>query len=192
MRLTVAISLGSFLKARKRTEKSAVIESVLRTIEDSGGTFLKWCKKDQYFTKIVRKKAYEKIGHAFRDMVLARGRGGVHKTNLKFPEGCTSEHTLLEQSEQSNLPKTVEANSSTPKFTKELRDKDAQPSWIAFARDEVGAGAVLPDHSLSSQVFGSRRQAFPRQVSLLEEEEFDRDVFMSNWFADDSPCLAFP
>jgi hypothetical protein len=190
MRFTVTIALGDFLEARSRRDKSAVIESVLRTIEGSGGTFLKWCNKEKTFLAIVRKKAHEKIGHAFRDMVLTRGRA-VITAKLERPTDCTSDHALLAQPEQYKLPEAVEVASSAHTISKELLE-DVQPSRIPLTRDEVGAGAALPDF-FPSEGFGppSQRQAFPRQVSLLEEDEFDCDFFLSRCFFVESPDPTF-
>lgn len=74
LRVTVSTYMGRFTAAASRKEKSAIIASVLSLIESCGGRFLKWSSKEQEFVQIDRKKAYEKCGHLFRDMALAKSR----------------------------------------------------------------------------------------------------------------------
>jgi hypothetical protein len=71
MRATISMYIDRFVASRNRREKASYITAVLDIFEVSGGRFLKWCNQTHCFVSLDQKKAYDKIGHAFRDMVAA-------------------------------------------------------------------------------------------------------------------------
>jgi hypothetical protein len=71
MRATISMYIDRFVASRSRREKASYITTVQDIFEASGGRFLKWCNQAQSFVSLDQKKAYDKIGHAFRDMVAA-------------------------------------------------------------------------------------------------------------------------
>jgi hypothetical protein len=70
LRVTVSLSLERYLANPSRQDKTLVIISIVRLIEEIGGRFLKW-KKDRWI-ELGEKQAREKVGHALRDMASAR------------------------------------------------------------------------------------------------------------------------
>jgi hypothetical protein len=70
LRVTVSLSLERYLVKPSRQDKTLVIISIVKLIQESGGRFLKW-KKDRWI-ELGEKQAREKVGHALRDMASAR------------------------------------------------------------------------------------------------------------------------
>jgi hypothetical protein len=70
LRVTVSLSLERYLAAPTRQDKTLVIISVVRLLQENGARFLKW-KKDRWI-ELGEKQAREKVGHALRDMASAR------------------------------------------------------------------------------------------------------------------------
>ena len=86
MRVSVAMVLPKYLEAENRNEKSLLIKSVVSSIHDCGGRFLKYCPKTRSYLELSEKKAHEKCSHAFRDMVSARistSSGGEKPKSLR-------------------------------------------------------------------------------------------------------------
>lgn len=80
-RVTVSLSLDKYLKAPTRYCKSNVIGAVVDQVKGTGGRFLKWWSNE--WVEIDDKQAREKVGHALRDMALAR------ENNLMRKKRCT-------------------------------------------------------------------------------------------------------
>lgn len=70
LRVTVSLSLERYLAKPGRQDKTLVIISILKLIQETGGRSLKW-KKDRLI-ELGEKQAREKVGHALRDMASAR------------------------------------------------------------------------------------------------------------------------
>jgi hypothetical protein len=70
LRVTVSLSLERYLANTSRQDKTLVIISIVKLLQETGGRFLKW-KKDRWI-ELGEKQAREKVGHAFRDMASAR------------------------------------------------------------------------------------------------------------------------
>jgi hypothetical protein len=70
LRVTVSLSLERYLASPSRQDKSLIIISIVKLIQEIGGRFLQW-KKDHWI-ELGEKQAREKVGHALRDMASAR------------------------------------------------------------------------------------------------------------------------
>jgi hypothetical protein len=69
-RVTIDLNLQRYLDARSRPEKGALIVSIVRMLRNCGARFLK--KTDEGFVELNEKQAREKVGHALRDMAVAK------------------------------------------------------------------------------------------------------------------------
>lgn len=91
-RVTVALYLDRYNEAPTRADKSRVIVDVIEFVRDNGGRFLKsrggqWYDLDEKHTR-------EKVGHALRDMTVAKDQSGPQaKAMLRAnkEKGCTCE-----------------------------------------------------------------------------------------------------
>lgn len=81
-RATVTASLEAFMRADTRFEKSQVIQSIVQTIQHSGGRFLKRDAKGHWF-ELTNQQAKEKVGHAVRDAVNSIEGGKFKKQGAK-------------------------------------------------------------------------------------------------------------
>lgn len=68
-RVMISRRLDQYAKAITRKEKSTIIKGVVAMVREEGGRFLRW-KKD-VLQELNEAESHEKVGHAFRDMVLS-------------------------------------------------------------------------------------------------------------------------
>jgi len=69
-RAIVSLSLDQYVQANSKKEKSVVILSVIEQVRRTSGRFLKW--KDGRLVELDERQTREKVGHAIRDMAVAR------------------------------------------------------------------------------------------------------------------------
>lgn len=72
-RVIISWNFERYISSTTRTEKTAIVLSIVNTLKnDIGGRFLK--EQDNQYVEISQKEAREKVGHALRDMVSAQRR----------------------------------------------------------------------------------------------------------------------
>jgi hypothetical protein len=108
LRVTVSLSLERYLAKPSRQDKTLVIFSIVKLIQESGGRFLKW-KKDRWI-ELGEKQAREKVGHALRDMASARG--------LLLSSSATSLPTKKDVILQSSMHSTSRSSKSATNMSK--------------------------------------------------------------------------
>lgn len=69
-RVTVSLALERYLLAPTRQDRSIVIASVVDLVRENGGHFLQW--KLGQWVELDDKNTQAKVGHALRDMAVAR------------------------------------------------------------------------------------------------------------------------
>jgi hypothetical protein len=69
-RVLVALGLSKYAIALTRAHKSSVIQSIIDSVCNGGGRFLQR-RRCGTWVELDHKRAYDKVGHALRDMVVA-------------------------------------------------------------------------------------------------------------------------
>jgi hypothetical protein len=108
LRVTVSLSLERYLASPSRQDKSLIIISIVKLIQEIGGRFLQW-KKDHWI-ELGEKQAREKVGHALRDMASARG--------LLLSSSATSLPTKKDVILQSSMHSTSRSSKSATNMSK--------------------------------------------------------------------------
>lgn len=76
-------SLPAYRKAPKRSEKSFIIANIVSSLQDSGSRFIKQDKVTGRYFELSLEQAYEKTGHALRDLLKnIRAKSTTKKTLL--------------------------------------------------------------------------------------------------------------
>jgi hypothetical protein len=89
-RVTMALNLQRYMGARSRKDKTVVILSIVRTMqEDVGARFLKLTKNG--YVELDDKATKEKVGHALRDLALAHVREQHQKQGRQQQEAQEDE-----------------------------------------------------------------------------------------------------
>jgi len=74
-RVTVSLFLDRYMEAPTRQEKSLIVLSVAGIVKSTVGRFMKWNSAKTEWVELNDKKTREKVGHALRDMALAKEAG---------------------------------------------------------------------------------------------------------------------
>lgn len=130
----------SYSKARSKLDKSAIVTSIMRTIQDAGGNFIRKSHKavnhHNKWEILPIAQTKEKIGHTLRDAILVineKGQrdiysiiGGVRSNSLKFQvkgrlsmkavKGMSS-HSMIEDLAKSTRPRANRTTTSNTHST---------------------------------------------------------------------------
>ena len=115
-RITINMNLQTYENAKSRTEKSVLIASIVSFLqEEAGARFVKPAPKKKcrtgYYIELNPQQAREKVGHALRDMSVARqqrGQGGgeVELSTLTTSSSKTSSPIAVPTRSSSSKPRT--------------------------------------------------------------------------------------
>jgi hypothetical protein len=109
-RVTMALNLQRYMAAKSRKDKTIVISSLLRTMqEDVGARFLKLTKNG--YVELDNKASKEKVGHALRDLALAYIREQHQKLGREQQEA--QEDEALSNSISDMMAAVYESSSSS-------------------------------------------------------------------------------
>jgi hypothetical protein len=81
-RVIVSLSLNSYVnEAKSRKEKSRVIRNIVESTKACGGRFLQFMNGD--LRELSEREAHDKVGHAVRDMAMARDKSDSSSFDVK-------------------------------------------------------------------------------------------------------------
>mmetsp|Transcript_22734 Transcript_22734/g.33574 ORF Transcript_22734/g.33574 Transcript_22734/m.33574 type:complete len:224 (+) Transcript_22734:94-765(+) len=98
-RVMIENHVVNYDKAYSKTDKGIIVTSILRTIQDAGGNFIRKSQRNsdnkQYFWEILPKaQSKEKIGHTLRDAAIALGQGDGKRDIYQIIGGCRNSNNL--------------------------------------------------------------------------------------------------
>jgi hypothetical protein len=152
-RATISLNLHQYLDARSRHEKSAIIVSLVRMLRNESGTrFLKNTK--QGLVELSEKQAREKVGHALRDMAVAKQQSTMTERTEKQREEQQSTKLLDEGANHLDIFQSLQ--SLVPPVSSNIEEEATQQptmKWAENQRQEKQPTKAVDDHETNDLDF---------------------------------------
>lgn len=129
-RVTVSLYLGKYINAPTRKDKTMVIKSIASLVNSNGGRFLQ--RKKGHWVELTKKQAHEKVGHALRDMVVARSGESTKAIKAKH-----SKAPILEEPQDLFDSPVYEADDDNHSLAPESSSTDNMVAWLLGESESV-------------------------------------------------------
>lgn len=190
-RILVAVMTQKYISAPTRAHKSMVIRDVVETIHGCGGKFVRQCKFKRssngatLWEELSEKQIYDKVGHAFRDMLVSI----QDKSDINYllspsqAPSFPSMQTIAIEDVAENSDSISEPNFSmqVSQYSAEQEQKDAADHLNAYDCDvdsDYFSSFTLTDDELE-QCLGAS-EAKSESISM-----FDNNLHTNGTFQDD-------